>query len=240
MYEPGRTGKHEHPYYPLHHSCHTTEHRTLTLICRDLNPDTAYILHYIYSIPHTRTARTGTHSPVPPRETYRLQRSRSVRHPHPAAHNPGGPPHQRPRHIRLTAHEPMPPPTTLTGGPTLLHRRLRGIRPHAHHQGGPPCSSPTPGDTTTTYDFTGENLTLLKEYPKSNFLDSNGMFFGFSAPKFGGVLMKTFPKPSFTHFFKKKWPPVGGEGFARFHQTWHYLPAYTFTQKVPKEQIFGL
>ena len=49
MYEPGRTGKHEHPYYPLHHSCHTPEHRTQTLTCHDLNRDTAYILHYIYS-----------------------------------------------------------------------------------------------------------------------------------------------------------------------------------------------
>ena len=49
MYEQGRTGKHEHPYYPLHHSCHTPEHQTQTLTCHDLNPDTAYILHYIYS-----------------------------------------------------------------------------------------------------------------------------------------------------------------------------------------------
>ena len=49
MYKPGRTGKHEHPYYSLHHSCHVPEHRTQTLTCRDLNPDTAYILHYIYS-----------------------------------------------------------------------------------------------------------------------------------------------------------------------------------------------
>ena len=49
MYEPGRTGKHQHPYYPLHHACHTPEHRTQTLTCDDLNPDTAYILHYIYS-----------------------------------------------------------------------------------------------------------------------------------------------------------------------------------------------
>ena len=49
MYEPGRTGKHEHPYYLLHDSCHTPEHRTQTLTCRDLNPDTAYILHYMYS-----------------------------------------------------------------------------------------------------------------------------------------------------------------------------------------------
>ena len=47
MCEPGRTGKHEHPYYPLHHSCHTPEHRTQSLTCNDLNPDTAYILHYI-------------------------------------------------------------------------------------------------------------------------------------------------------------------------------------------------
>ena len=49
MYEPGRTGKQEHPYYPLHNSCHTPEHRRQTLTCRDLNPDTAYILHYMYS-----------------------------------------------------------------------------------------------------------------------------------------------------------------------------------------------
>ena len=49
MYEPGRTGKHKHPYYPLHHSCHTPEHRTQTLTCRDLNPDTAYMLHHMYS-----------------------------------------------------------------------------------------------------------------------------------------------------------------------------------------------
>ena len=48
MYEPGRTGKHEHPYYPLYHSCHTPEHETQTLICRDINPDTAYIFYYIY------------------------------------------------------------------------------------------------------------------------------------------------------------------------------------------------
>ena len=49
MYEPGRTDKDEHPYYPLHHSCHTPEHRTQTLTCRDPHPDTDYILHYISS-----------------------------------------------------------------------------------------------------------------------------------------------------------------------------------------------
>ena len=49
MYEPGRRGKQEDTYYLLHHSCHTPEHRTQTLTCRDLNPDKAYILRYIYS-----------------------------------------------------------------------------------------------------------------------------------------------------------------------------------------------
>ena len=49
MYEPGRTGKHEHPYYPLHNSCHTLEHQTQTLTCHYLNPDTAYIPHHISS-----------------------------------------------------------------------------------------------------------------------------------------------------------------------------------------------
>ena len=48
MYETGRTGKHEHPYYPLLHSCHTSEHLTQTLTCRDPNPDTAYMPNYIY------------------------------------------------------------------------------------------------------------------------------------------------------------------------------------------------
>ena len=50
--------------------------------------------------------------------------------------------------------------------------------------------------------------------------------------------MKTFSKPSFTHYFVTKIAPGGG--YTRFHQMWHYLPAYTFTQKVPREQIFGL
>ena len=39
---------------------------------------------------------------------------------------------------------------------------------------------------------------------------------GFSAPKIGGVLMKTFLKGSFTRFFKKMAP--GGGRFTRFHQ----------------------
>ena len=50
--------------------------------------------------------------------------------------------------------------------------------------------------------------------------------------------MMTFSKPSFTHFFQRMAPRRGG--FTRFHQTWHQLPAYTFTPKGPKEQIFGL
>ena len=67
-------------------------------------------------LPHTRTAGKGAHSHVPPSETHHLQRNRSVRHPRLAADNPSGPPHHRPRHIRLPAHEPMPPPATVTGG----------------------------------------------------------------------------------------------------------------------------
>ena len=74
-------------------------------------------------------------------------------------------------------------------------------------------------------DFTrrGTNYlhtNLLKTYTKSNFLDSGSMFFGFSAPKIGGVLMKTLLKGSFTRFFQKL-APGGGGRFTRFHQTWH-------------------
>ena len=36
------------------------------------------------------------------------------------------------------------------------------------------------------------------------------MFFGFSAPKIGGLLMKTFSKSSFTRFFQKMAPGGGG------------------------------
>ena len=49
MYEPVRTGEHQHACCPLHHPCHTPEHRRQSLTCRHLNPDTAYIDHYIYS-----------------------------------------------------------------------------------------------------------------------------------------------------------------------------------------------
>ena len=57
-----------------------------------------------------------------------------------------------------------------------------------------------------TYDFTGQNVTLLKRYPKSIFLDSESMFFGFSAPK----NTKTFSKGSFTRFLQKNGPGRGG------------------------------
>ena len=50
------TGK---PYYPLDHSCHTPEHQTRTLTCHDLNTDTAYILHYIYSYLTQRQLEQG-------------------------------------------------------------------------------------------------------------------------------------------------------------------------------------
>ena len=95
-------------------------------------------LHLLLS--QARTTRARTHSHAPPREAHHLQGNRGVRHPHPAAQNPVGPRHHGPRHIRLPAHEPMPAPTTITGGPTLLHRRLRRVHHCAHHQGGPPCN----------------------------------------------------------------------------------------------------
>ena len=96
-------------------------------------------------LPHTRTAGTGTHSHVPRSETHHFQMNRGVHHPHPANHNPGDPPHHGPRQIRLPVHEPMPRPTTITGGPALLHRRLRRIRPHAHQRGGHPAANPRRG-----------------------------------------------------------------------------------------------
>ena len=68
MYEPGRTGRHEHPYYPLHHSCHTPERRTQTLTCRDLNSDTAYILHYIYCYLTQRQPEQGLIAMLPQAE----------------------------------------------------------------------------------------------------------------------------------------------------------------------------
>ena len=72
----------------------------------------------------------------------------------------------------------------------------------------------------STYDFTGENVTLLKKYPKSNFLDSNSKFFGFSALKIGRVLTENISNTLIYPFFSKKWPPGGG-GFTTFHQMWH-------------------
>ena len=60
---------------------------------------------------------------------------------------------------------------------------------------------------------------LLKKYPKSKSLDSNGMFFGFDAPKIGGSSWKHFQNPHLP-IFSQTWPAVGG-GFTRFHQTWH-------------------
>ena len=56
-----------------------------------------------------------------------------------------------------------------------------------------------PGGGGVLPDFTrrGTNYlhtTLLKRYPKFNFLDSESMFSGFSAPEIGGVLRKTFSK----------------------------------------------
>ena len=51
--------------------------------------------------------------------------------------------------------------------------------------------------------------SLYSEVPKKQFFDCDSMCFGFSAAKLGGVLMKTFPKGSFTRFFEKMAPRGG-------------------------------
>ena len=67
-------------------------------------------------------------------------------------------------------------------------------------------------------DFTrcGTNYlhtSLLNGYDKNNFSDCKSIFFRFSAPKMGGVHMKTFSKRSFTRFSQKMAP--GGGAFYR-------------------------
>ena len=96
-------------------------------------------------LPHVKITRSRTDSCIPPRETNHLESDRGIRHPHHAACGPIGPPHQRPRHIRLSGQEPMPAPTTITSEPHLLHRRLRRVCPHAHHRGSHPATHPRRG-----------------------------------------------------------------------------------------------
>ena len=81
-----------------------------------------------------------------------------------------------------------------------------------------------PGGGGHLPDFTRRGTSylhtnLLNTYPKSNFSDSGSMFFGFSAPKIGGVLTKSLLKGSFTRLFQIM-AQGGGGGFTRFHQTW--------------------
>ena len=66
---------------------------------------------------------------------------------------------------------------------------------------GPPGGGGLPDFTRRGTNYL--HTTLLKTYPKSNFLDSRRTCFRFSAPKIGGVLVKTFSKGSFTRFFQK-------------------------------------
>ena len=127
MHEPGRTGRHEHPYYPLHHSCHTPEHLTQILTRRDLNPNTSYILHCIYSYLTQGQPEQGLIAMSPRAKHITYKGIGVYATPILQPKNPGGPPHHGPCHIRLPAHEPMPSPTTITGGPTLLRRRLRRV-----------------------------------------------------------------------------------------------------------------
>ena len=95
---------------------------------------------------------------------------------------------------------------TLTGGPheNIFKTLIYPFFPKNGRRGG---GLPDFTRRGTNYLHT----PLLKAYPESKSLDSIGMFFGFSAPKIGGVLMKTFSKPSFTHLFQRMAP--GGGGF---------------------------
>ena len=127
------------PLLPHTRATNTNRHMPRPKPGHSLHPP----LHLL--LPHARTAGTGTHSHVPPSETHHLQRNRGVRHPHPATHNPGGPPHHGPRHIHLPAHEPMPPPITIAAESALLHRRLRRICPHVNHRGGHSAANPQRG-----------------------------------------------------------------------------------------------
>ena len=86
---------------------------------------------------------------------------------------------------------------------------IENMHPHTGKSWNVPVSMLVLIAMSFTYDFTGHNVTLLKKYPGDNLLDCNSMFFGFSAPKIGGVLIKTFYKGSFTHFFQKKAPGGG-------------------------------
>ena len=78
------------------------------------------------------------------------------------------------------------------------------------------------------------HTTLLKVYPKSNFWDSENMFFGFSAPKKGRVLVKKLSKGSFTPFFSKMAPGGGLPDFTRRGS--NYLHT-TLLKKYPKSNF---
>ena len=79
---------------------------------------------------------------------------------------------------------------------------------HFFKRMAPPGGGGLPGFTSCGTNYL--HTPLLKKYPKSKSLDSSGMFFEFSAPQNGGVLMKTFSKLSFTHFSQRMPPPRGG------------------------------
>ena len=104
-----------------------------------------------------------------------------------------------------------------TIGGVLMRKFSKPSFTHFFQKMAPPGGGGLPDFTRRGTNYL--HTPLLKKFPKSKSLDSMGMFFGFSAPKIGGVLMKTFSKPSFTHFFQNN-GPRGGE-FTRFHQTWH-------------------
>ena len=99
-------------------------------------------------LPHAKTTRRGTHSRIPPCDTYHLQSDRDIHHSNPRIHDPGSPPHHRPHHMPVPAHERMPTPTSITSRPHVLHRRLRRVPLCTHHKGSHRYSWSTPRDNT--------------------------------------------------------------------------------------------
>ena len=85
MYELGRTGKHEHPYYTPPLVPHTGAPNANPHVPK---PKPGHGLHPPLHLLLPHTTRRRTHSCVPLRETHHLQRGRGIRHPHRAAHDP--------------------------------------------------------------------------------------------------------------------------------------------------------
>ena len=187
-----------------------------------------------------RTARTHTHAATPQRTTPAHQPHRDEAphsaHTHTRAKEKGTP--------GPTATSGERAPTTTTSGP---QPGMAGNHAHGHRpgvaRGHPAGGEPGPGVAghrnqnpqaavardqrppqngraqPGTYDFTGQNVTLLKKYPKSNFFDHDSRFLDSGPEKRVGPHENIFK--GLIHPFLPKNGPGGGGAFTTFHQTWH-------------------